>query len=120
MAPSCGHRTGGGWRLEPRSMAHTCLRLAVDRESSPIGPIGEWRFTGRSIRGSWWQGTGGPPQLQPGDVIVQVNRKPVHTTEEFRQTIENQHRGEPALFMIHRKAINLFVAVDVAEGSPQG
>ena len=58
--------------------------------------------------------------IQPGDVIVQVNRKPVHTTEEFRQTIENHHRGEPALFMIHRKAINLFVAVDVAEGSPQG
>lgn len=57
--------------------------------------------------------------IRPGDVIVQVNRKPVHTVEEFRQTIENQQDGEPALFMIHRKDLSLFVAVDVG-GNPQG
>ncbi len=58
--------------------------------------------------------------IRPGDVIVQVNRKAVHTTEEFRQAIENQQAGEPALFMIRRKDANLFVAVDVAGRSQQG
>jgi serine protease Do len=57
--------------------------------------------------------------IKPGDVITQVNRKPIHTVEEFRQAIENQKAGEPALLLIHRKDSMLFVAVDVGE-NPQG
>lgn len=57
--------------------------------------------------------------IQPGDVIVQVNRKPVHTMEEFHQAIQNQQAGQPALFMIRRKDLNLFVAVDIG-GKPLG
>jgi serine protease Do len=57
--------------------------------------------------------------IRPGDVIVQVNRKPVHTVEEFRQAIENQQAGELALFLVHRKDFHLFMAVDVG-GNQQG
>ncbi len=56
--------------------------------------------------------------IRPRDVIAQVNRKPVHTVEEFRQAIESQRAEGPALFLIHRKDTNLFVAVDVG-GKPQ-
>jgi serine protease Do len=57
--------------------------------------------------------------IQPRDVIVQVDWRPIHSTEEFLQSIENQKGGEPALFLIRRKGANLFVAVDVGE-NPQG
>lgn len=57
--------------------------------------------------------------IQPGDVIVQVNREPVRSVEDFRQTIQNQKAGEPALLLIHREDASLFVAVDVGE-RPQG
>jgi len=57
--------------------------------------------------------------IRPGDVIAQVNRKPVHTIEEFRQAVEHQQPGVPALFLIRRKDLNLFVAFDLGE-HPQG
>jgi len=57
--------------------------------------------------------------IQPRDVIAQVNRKPVRSVEEFRQAIEGQNAGEPALFLIHREDVSLFVALDVG-GRPQG
>lgn len=56
--------------------------------------------------------------IQPRDVIAQVNRKPVRSVEEFRQAIEGQNAGEPALFLIHREDLSLFVALDVG-GGPQ-
>jgi len=49
--------------------------------------------------------------IQPGDVIVQVNGKPVRTVAEFRQAFAAQKAGEPTLFQIHRKDASLFVAV---------
>jgi serine protease Do len=49
--------------------------------------------------------------IQPGDVIVQVNRKPTRTVAELRQALAAQKAGEPTLFQIHRKEVSLFVAV---------
>lgn len=49
--------------------------------------------------------------IQPGDVIVEVNRKPVSTVAELRQALAAQKAGEPTLFQIHRKDASLFVAV---------
>lgn len=49
--------------------------------------------------------------IQPGDVIVQVNRKPVRTVAELRQALAAQKAGEPTLFQLHRKDASLFVAV---------
>jgi serine protease Do len=49
--------------------------------------------------------------IQPGDVIVQVNRKPVRNIAELREALAAQKAGEPTLFQIHRKDASLFVAV---------
>jgi serine protease Do len=49
--------------------------------------------------------------IQPGDVIVQVNRKPVRNIAELRQALAAQKADEPTLFQIHRKDASLFVAV---------
>ncbi len=49
--------------------------------------------------------------VQPGDVIVQVNRKPVRTVGELRRALAAQKPGEMTLFQIHRKDASLFVAL---------
>ncbi len=53
--------------------------------------------------------------IQAGDVLVQVNRKPVRTIAELRRALAGQKADEPTLFQIHRKDASLFVAV-TAEG----
>ena len=49
--------------------------------------------------------------IQPGDVIVKVNRKPVKTVADLRQALAGEKPGEPTLFQLHRKDASLFVAV---------
>ncbi len=57
--------------------------------------------------------------VQPGDVIVQVDRKPVHSVADLRRALAEHKAGEPMLFQIHRKDTSLFVAIKI-EGKPQG
>jgi len=49
--------------------------------------------------------------IQPGDVIVEVNRRPVKTVADLQQVLAAQKPDEPTLFRIHRKDASLFVAV---------
>ncbi len=49
--------------------------------------------------------------LQPGDVIVAVDRHPVTTAEEMRSVIQKHPTGTPTLFLLHRDGGNLYVAV---------
>jgi serine protease Do len=57
--------------------------------------------------------------IKPGDVIVEVNRKPVHTVGEFRQAMASQKAGESTLLRIDRKDSSLFVAIEMPH-APQG
>ena len=57
--------------------------------------------------------------IQPGDVIVEVNRQPVHTVAALRKAIADQKAGEPTLLRIHRKDASLFVAIE-APRAPEG
>jgi len=57
--------------------------------------------------------------IQPGDVIVEVNRQPVQSVAALRKAIADQKAGEPTLLRIHRKDASLFVAID-APRAPQG
>jgi serine protease Do len=57
--------------------------------------------------------------IQPGDVIVEVNRQPVQSVAALRKAISDQKAGEPTLLRIHRKDASLFVAIE-APRAPQG
>jgi serine protease Do len=57
--------------------------------------------------------------IQPGDVIVEVNRQPVQSVAALRKAIADQKAGEPTLLRIHRKDASLFVAIE-APRAPQG
>jgi serine protease Do len=65
---------------------------------------------------------GGPAAeagLQPGDVILQADRKPVSTGADLRKVLAEHKAGGPVLLWIRRKDISLFVAVNLG-GGPQG
>ncbi len=55
--------------------------------------------------------------IQPGDVIVEVNRRPVKTVADLRQALAGEKTGAPTLFRIHRKDASLFVAIQVPDKS---
>jgi serine protease Do len=48
--------------------------------------------------------------LQPGDVIQEVNRKPVHNVDEFRQAAQSG-AGKPVLLLVNRGGQTRFVLV---------
>jgi serine protease Do len=55
--------------------------------------------------------------IQPGDVIVEVNRQPARSVAAFRKAIADQKVDEPTLMRIHRKEASLFVAIETPHAS---
>ena len=51
--------------------------------------------------------------LRPGDVIVEVNRKPVTSPEDLRQALDRHGKGSPMLLLVERAGTSLFVTVTV-------
>ena len=49
--------------------------------------------------------------IREGDVISQVNRKPVKDVEDFAKKVENAKGQESLLLLIQRGQMNLFAAV---------
>jgi serine protease Do len=54
--------------------------------------------------------------IRSGDVIQQVNKKPVKDIEDFKQKIENTKEQETILLLIQRGENTLFAALTPAKG----
>jgi serine protease Do len=60
-------------------------------------------------------------ELRPGDVIREVDRKPVTSTESFEKAIGEQRRGKPLLLLVQRGESTLFITVaPQADGEQNG
>ncbi|HXH84578.1 MAG TPA: DegQ family serine endoprotease [Candidatus Tectomicrobia bacterium] len=51
--------------------------------------------------------------LRPGDVIKEVNRKPVTSPEDLRKAVEEHGKGKPVLLLVERRGATIFVTVTV-------
>jgi serine protease Do len=51
--------------------------------------------------------------LQRGDVILEVNRKPINDVNQFRDIVRNTQEGSTLLFLIHRSGGTMFIAVPI-------
>ena len=51
--------------------------------------------------------------FERGDVIVEVNKKPVKSVAELRESVEKHGKGKPMLFRIQRQDASLFLTVTV-------
>jgi serine protease Do len=49
--------------------------------------------------------------LRSGDVIIQVNRRPVKNIEEYNREITRSEKGKPVLFLVRRGQSSLFLAL---------
>ncbi len=50
--------------------------------------------------------------LRRGDIIVEVNQKPVHTVQEFQRIVAATKKGQMILFLVKRNEGSLFVALE--------
>jgi serine protease Do len=51
--------------------------------------------------------------LRPGDVILEIDRKPVTSGEDLRRALDERARGTAALLLVHRDRATMFVTVRV-------
>jgi serine protease Do len=58
--------------------------------------------------------------LQPGDVVVQVNRKPVTTAAQFADAVHASPAGKSLLMLVWTKGGESFIVVNPADGSQSG
>jgi serine protease Do len=58
--------------------------------------------------------------LQPGDVIVEVNRKPVATADQFASAVKSTPTGKDMLFTVWSKGNNSYRVVHPSENSQSG
>ena len=49
--------------------------------------------------------------LRQGDVIVEVDRKPIRDVAEFRKTLSGAKKGQRVLFLVRREGSTVFVAL---------
>jgi serine protease Do len=57
------------------------------------------------------EGAASEAGLQPGDVILEVNRHPVHSVAEYREALGATKSGELALLRVERQHESIFFAV---------
>jgi serine protease Do len=53
--------------------------------------------------------------VQPGDVIAQVNRRPVQSVDDLRSAVKNGG-NKPVLLLVNRKGTQIFMTVRPANG----
>jgi serine protease Do len=51
--------------------------------------------------------------VKPGDVITEVNRKPVSDVDELKRAVDAHAKGAPIVLMIQRAGTGLYIAVNV-------
>ncbi|HXG30187.1 MAG TPA: DegQ family serine endoprotease [Thermodesulfobacteriota bacterium] len=58
--------------------------------------------------------------LRRGDVILEINRKPIRTLDEYRKAIDSTRRGENALLLVRRNKNTIYVALKIEGGNDKG
>jgi len=58
--------------------------------------------------------------LQPGDVILMVNRKQVKSANEFYDAVKDVKEGDSTMLLVNRAGTTQFVAISVPKGKDRG
>jgi serine protease Do len=54
--------------------------------------------------------------LRRGDVILEINKKPILETEDYYKIIKETKPEETLLFLVKRKEVNLYIALAIPKG----
>jgi len=58
--------------------------------------------------------------LQPGDVVLMVNRKQVKTSKDFYDAVKDVKEGDSTMLLVKRGDATQFVAISVPKGKERG
>jgi serine protease Do len=58
--------------------------------------------------------------LQPGDVVLMVNRKQVKSVREFQDAVKDIKEGDSTMLLVNRGGTTQFVAISVPKGKDRG
>jgi S1-C subfamily serine protease len=78
------------------------LALPIDRSTARLLLVAPRRSYGVLVARLAVTTSGPNGDLLPGDIIYEVNRKPVSTLRELREAVELPKDGEPVVFQIER------------------
>jgi len=57
----------------------------------------------------------GDAGLQPGDIILEIDKKPINTLDSYSEALENVKSGDTALFLVKRGSNTIYSAIRVSE-----
>ncbi|TFG76750.1 MAG: PDZ domain-containing protein, partial [Thermodesulfobacteriales bacterium] len=57
----------------------------------------------------------GDAGLQPGDIILEIDKKPINTLDNYSEALENVKSGDTALFLVKRGSNTIYSAIRVSE-----
>jgi serine protease Do len=58
--------------------------------------------------------------IQPGDVILEVNRKPAESASQFASAVHENQQGRPLLLLVWSKGNASYRTINPDQGQPQG
>lgn len=106
-------KTGGGSQAAPEEGRESRLGLTLseltDEQRQELGT------KGGVLIADVESGPAARAGLNRGDVILEVNRKPVDSIAAIRKAIEAQDEGDPTLLLIRRGEGSLFVVIEGGE-----
>lgn len=59
--------------------------------------------------------TAGDAGLKPGDIILEIDKKPINTLDNYSEALENVKSGDTALFLVKRGSNTIYSALRVSE-----
>jgi serine protease Do len=105
---------------EPRPAAApaTAKGGALGLSVQPLTPgvarqLGAPELKGVLVRAVAEGGAGARAGLRAGDVILEVDRHPVASVDEFRTAVRARADGAPLLLRVHREGASLYVSIPV-------
>ena len=57
----------------------------------------------------------GDAGLKPGDIILEIDKKPINTLDNYSEALENVKSGDTALFLVKRGSNTIYSAIRVSE-----
>ena len=57
----------------------------------------------------------GDAGLNPGDIILEIDKKPINTLDNYSEALENVKSGDTALFLVKRGSNTIYSAIRVSE-----
>ncbi|GJM16167.1 MAG: peptidase [Thermodesulfobacteriota bacterium] len=57
----------------------------------------------------------GEAGLKPGDIILEIDKKPINSLDDYSQALENVKSGDTALFLVKRGANTIYSALRVSK-----